>query len=258
MLVWAASLAALAARRVNRPPAARLGHAASRLAPVTYYYDLRQGERPIGSAMSAVDTTATSLVLSESFDGEFPVAGDTLRMRTRARTYLTRGLVLDSFSVTLRGDVTPVSLRGVPRAGSGVLTPTVVPVALMLTGAPAVGRAESFWMYNPLSRTVERVRVRIIADSLFSVVDSARQESVSRRWVAAHSDTVRAWSLTGSSSALTLWVDAQGMVVAATEPGGLTLTRTAYEIAFSNRRLEARAAAASARASRRVISTRSR
>lgn len=258
MLFWAASLAALAARRVNQPSTVRLGHAAGMLAPATYYYAVTQGERQVGSAVSSVDTSANNLVLSEGFDGDFPVAGGTLRMQTRSRTYLTRKLALDSFSVRLRGDVAPVLLRGAPRTRSGVLTPSVVPVALMLLGQPSVGRAESFWMYNPLSRAVERVRVRITADSLFSVVDSARLDSSSHRWVAARSDTVRGWSVTGSSSALTLWVDARGMVIAAREPGGITLTRTAYEIAFSNRQLEARAAAASARASRVGFPTRSR
>lgn len=228
------------------------------LAPVTYYYTLEQGESLVGASMSTVDTASNGYVVTERLDGAFPVAGDTLRVQGSSRTFLDRRLALDSFAIGLRGDAAPVLLRGVPRAKSGVLTPTIVPVALMLMGEPAVGRTESFWMYNPLVRGVERVTARIAADSLFTVVDSATLDPASRRWVPARSDTVRGWSITGRSPGLTLWVDVQGRVIIAREAGGLTLTRTAYEIAFSNRRIEARSASRPILSSPRAFPTRGR
>ena len=82
------------------------------------------------------------------------------------------------------------------------------------------------------SITVTRPTLRIAAESLFTVVDSAALEK-NGEWSVAHRDTVRAWRLDGVPYGLVAWVDADGRVVAA-QAGDLSATRTAFELAFRN------------------------
>ena len=98
-------------------------------------------------------------------------------------------------------------------------------------------------IFDPMSRTVRKVNLKVGKDSLFMVTDSARLDSVSGRWVKAHADTVRGWQVAGDTPMITAWVDASGRMIAASEPGGITLMRTAFEIAFENWRLETKESA---------------
>jgi transglutaminase-like putative cysteine protease len=79
------------------------------------------------------------------------------------------------------------------------------------------------------------VRIRIDAESLFVVGDSARFERSDRRWVVAREDTVRAWRLsTDGPGGFAGWVDEQGRIVRLSQTLGFDLVRTAYEVAFEN------------------------
>ncbi|HEX2723450.1 MAG TPA: hypothetical protein VHM24_11055, partial [Gemmatimonadaceae bacterium] len=87
---------------------------------------------------------------------------------------------------------------------------------------------------DPVSRRLQDVTLRIEADSLFLVADSATFDSTARRWVKARQDSLRGWRITRRSSPVTAWVDGSGRLIAASEPGGITLVRTAFELAFEN------------------------
>jgi hypothetical protein len=81
------------------------------------------------------------------------------------------------------------------------------------------------------------------------LVDSARYDSTAMQFVPALRDTVRAWNLVPTEGqGFSGWVDAQGRVVASTQPGGITIKRMAYEIAFENWRRARGSSGASARA----------
>lgn len=234
VLVWAVGLVALWRRRTDVPRVERLAQGALRLGPATYFYTVAQDGTPVGIASSAIDTTAGGFRENGTVRGRAVIYGDSQTVEASARAFLSRRFVLDSFSFSLGGDQGPLRIRGAPRGGDGVLVPTLAPMALMLSGPHTVGRSEDYWIYNPLSQRVERVTLRIAAESLFRVTDSAAFDPDRITWIPAHEDTVRAWSVTTPAHSFTAWVDAQGRVVAASEPGGLTLTRTAYEIAALN------------------------
>ncbi|HEV2642250.1 MAG TPA: hypothetical protein VGT98_06070 [Candidatus Elarobacter sp.] len=234
LVLWIGGLLALWRRHDSKPDAERLAQAALRLEPATYFYTVSQNGVPVGVASSALDTTRSGLRATDVIRARLVMYGDSQSVRGVSTAYLSRGFSLDSFALGVGGDAGPLRLRGTPHGRDGVLLPHLAPVALMLTREPRVGSSEDFWIYNPLSRQVERVTLGITAESLFTVVDSASFDSRARAWVPAHSDTVRAWSVTTPSRALAAWVDAQGRVVRATEPGGLALDRTAYEIAALN------------------------
>jgi hypothetical protein len=147
-------------------------------------------------------------------------------------------------------------------AAAPVLPPTLLPVALMLSGAPKVGRAAAYWMYNPRGEKMSRVTLHIAAESLFTVTDSATRDSAAR-WIPTHTDTVRAWSVVATGvdgrvaplggevmlqwlgvttvePEITVWVDVRGNIVSASEPGGVHLLRTTYEIAYLARDVKPR------------------
>jgi len=234
VLAWVVGLIALWKRRTDVPLAERLARGALQLGPATYFYTVAQGGAPVGIASSAIDTTAGGFREIGTARGRVVIYGDSQTVEASERAFLSRRFVLDSFSFSLGGDQGPLRIRGAPRGTGGVLVPSLAPIALMLSGPHRVGRSEDYWVYSPLSQQVERVTLRIAAESLFHVTDSAAFDPGRDTWIPAHEDTVRAWSVTTPVHSFTAWVDAQGRVVAASEPGGLTLTRTAYEIAALN------------------------
>ena len=231
VLLWAGGLIALWQRHTDVPFAERLAQGAMQLAPATYFYTVTQSGTPVGIASSAIDTIAGGFRENGWVRGRTIIYGDSQTVEASERAFLSRRLGVDSFSFALGGDQGPLTIRGAPRDSVPVFLPTLAPIALMLSGAHAVGRSQDFWLYSPLSQQVERVTLQIAAESLFHVTDSAAFDPARNTWIPAHTDTVRAWSVTTPAHAFTAWVDWQGRLVQGSEPGGLTLTRTAYEIA---------------------------
>ena len=236
ILGWIGGLGALALRRDSVPASELLARGALRLEPSTFYYTVTQNGAPIGSATSSVDTTSHGLLARDVAIVHGVFGGDSQSVTAISAAYLSRGFALDSFSFAVRSGASPIRIHGRPVTRSGVLLPTLAPVALMLTERPRVGNARALWIYNPLSRRVESVTLTIAAESLFRVVDSAAFDSVQRRWLPTHTDTIRSWKIVTPSHSISAWVDSQGRLVAAEEAGGSRLTRTAYEIATLNQK----------------------
>jgi hypothetical protein len=180
-------------------------------------------------------------------------------------------MLLRDFVIRAAGDLTPFTLRGVVQEGEDktlritssdgkakpltretipgqpVFLGTVAPLPLMLKGDPKVGDSIEVAIFNPLSRSVDSVTLRVQTDSLFLVPDSATLDSTSGRWVKVRQSSVRGWRIGNDPPALAVWVDASGRVLAADEPGGLRVSRTTYELSFTNWKLDHMAAADSAR-----------
>lgn len=260
--VWVTGLALLYRRNSTRTPEQGLTEAGLRVSPATYYYTLQQGEKQVGAASSAIDTSKTRVISVDFVRGEIPVGKQVLRLEARSEARFTRGLRLRDFMIRAVGGVTPFTLRGVMQEGEEktlrittetkgerpitqeavatkpVFVPTMSPLLLMLTKNPRVGDTARVAIFDPLSRGLREVTIRIEADSLFLVADSAGFDSTSGRWLKAHQDSVRGWRITGKASPLTAWVDASGRLLAASEPGGVSLARTAFELAFENWRID--------------------
>ncbi|MEO8192837.1 MAG: hypothetical protein ABI681_03225 [Gemmatimonadales bacterium] len=256
--VWVAGLLLLYRRNTIRTPEAALIEVGMRVSPQTYYYTLQQGEKQVGAASSAIDTTRTRVIASDFVRGEIPVGDDVLRMEARSQARFSRGMRLQEFVIRAVGDLTPFTIRGVMqesdvktlRVSSSiqgqrpivqetvvtqpVFVPTVSPLPLLLKHDPKTGDSARVAIFDPLSRRVQEVTLHVHADSLFLIADSASFDSTSGRWVKAHQDSVRGWRITGPSSPLTAWVDRSGRVIAASEPGGISLVRTTFELAFAN------------------------
>ena len=258
ILVWVAGLAFLYNRTTHRTLDQQLTEVGMRVSPETFYYTLEQAGRQVGVASSAIDTSKIRVTASDLVRGRFPVGNDTLRLEARSEARFTRGMRLRDFIIRADGDLTPFLIRGVMQEGeektlrvtteprgeraitqeaiaeAPVFIPTVAPLPLMLTRTPKIGDSVRVAMFDPVSRGLRTVTLQIEADSLFLIADSAAFDSTSNRWVKARQDSVRGWRITSKASPVTAWVDAMGRLIAASEPGGISMVRTAFELAFSN------------------------
>lgn len=238
---------------VNR----RLTEAAIRVQPATFYYSLSYRGAKIGAASSAIDTLVAALVSEEYYTGTFPSGDSLVPVSARLRSRLSRGFRLTDIALRLDRGGRSTKMTGFVQADSTlvvvddrsadpktphiiglhgpILPPGLVGVVLLLGEQPKVGLAGKFLVFDPTDATPKQQSIRVMADSLFTVVDSAGSEP-GGGWNIAHSDTVRAWWLGGDTRGLTIWVDAEGRVVEATSPNGLILRRTAFELAFDKAR----------------------
>jgi hypothetical protein len=258
LLVWVAGLAFLYNRTTHQTLDQRLTEVGMRVSPETFYYSLMQGDTQVGAASSSVDTSNKLVIASDLVRGRFPSGRDTLRIEARSEARFTRGMRLRDFLIRASGDLTPFQIRGVIQEGeektlritteprgeraitqeavvaAPVFVPTVAPLPLLLTRAPKIGDSVNISLFDPMSRSLKNVTLRIEADSLFLLADSASFDSTANKWVKAHQDSIRGWRITRRGAPLTAWVDGAGRLIAASEPGGMTMIRTAFEIAFRN------------------------
>lgn len=266
--LWLGGMAMMLHRNANRSETQQLAEVALRVQPATFYYVVERSRQQIGGASSALDTTANTLVSEEYFVGDYPgsrkrearsgtaAPAEPQAERTSARwqTRLTRGFRLTDLTIDIARASRPFSINasvqedtalfiagtkttgGYPPAHytftPPLFTPSLAPVAFMLAGPAKIGRAQVMSVFDPTTRSVTRPELRIRAESLFTVVDSAAQDAAGQ-WAPAHQDTVRAWRLDDTSRGLTTWVDAEGRLVAS-RLGDLSTIRTAFEIAFKN------------------------
>ena len=257
LILWLAGLGFLAKRELFRPIMERFQAAAFRVAPGATFYAVYQGDRQIGFASSTIDTAARELVVTDFLVANVPIGRQRRRATATTRVHLTRGLRVTRFEAGLNfesgpvratGEILPdstlvlaIAAHGEPadtqrvKLGGPVLLPTLLPLAVALGAEPEVGRQYTLPVFDPASMGARDVRLAIRAESLFVVVDSARIDPGSKRWVSALTDTVRAWQVAAQDgSGFSGWVDAHGRIVEGAQLGIFTLKRTAYEIAYYN------------------------
>lgn len=256
--LWIGGLLLFARRQIVQSPLDRLLHASLKIAPAVYYYSVELNGERIGAAMSNVDTTGKRVMTTDVFTGRYPVGRDTLEMTARAVASYSRALLLKEFSFELEGDQIPLlisgrtigdsillvmtrssndsSVRTRQRLQSPAFMPTFAPVVGFLSKDRNEGDTIHVSVFDPLTRELKLSTIQVHEDSLFQVADSAGLDRATNEWRAARTDTVRAWRLGGNGSPLTAWVDKEGRLVAASESGGITMVRTAYELAFRRRK----------------------
>ena len=250
--LWIAGMAMMMHRNANRTESQQLAEVALRVQPSTLYYTIDRDGTQVGAASSGLDTTENSLIAEEYFLGDYGSGTDPVeRTAARWQTRLTRGLHLIDLNADVTKPTKPFSMNGTVQDDTAIFiagkkvtgrpaarytftaplfNPSVASVVFMLGGETRIGRSQTMSIFDPMTRTVIRPTLRIQAESLFTVVDSAMR-GPSGEWRVAHRDTVRAWRIEGGPHGLEAWVDAEGRIVTA-RAGSYSATRTAFEIAF--------------------------
>lgn len=261
VVAWLAGLGALARRELMRGPVEKLAEAATRVNPGAVFFEVLQGDRHVGYASSTVDTARNEIQVRDVFVADVGIGGKVHRASAQSTVSLSRRLALKAFDLSFVSDSSPIRVQGKAegdsviaftiragdepgepqrlRTGGPILLPTLVPLAVALGERPKVGARLSVPIFDPAAMARRTVEVSIVAESLFTLADSARLDSTGGRWVVAKNDTVRAWQLsTESRSVAAGWVDELGRLVESRQAGGIVLRRTAYELAFENWRID--------------------
>lgn len=269
LLAWGLGVGMLVRKEFFRERSAVLAEAALRLAPGVSFFIVERDGRQVGFASTTIDTSTTTFEVVDYLIADPPTARADDRESARAAITLSRSLALRTFEVEADGRAGARAVGGRAEGdsaivfsrrqgsevadsqrvvlGGPVLLPTLVPAVAMLTSEPEVGERVVVPTFDPATRAPRDVRLRFDAESLFTLIDSARFDSTTMRFVPALLDTVRAWRLVAEDSGdFTGWVDALGRVVETTRSGGLRLRRVAYEMAFENWRRDRAAVAAGA------------
>ncbi len=269
LLAWGLGVGMLVRKEFFRERSAVLAEAALRLAPGVSFFIVERDGRQVGFASTTIDTSTTTFEIVDYLISDPPAARADDRESGRVSMTLSRSLALRTFDLEvddrdgirgLGGRAEGDSAIRFARSGDGaqadtqrvvvdgpVLLPPLVPAVAMLTSDPDVGERVAVQIFDPASGAQRDVRLRFVAESLFTLVDSARFDSSTMRFVPALLDTERAWRLEPEDSVgFSGWVDALGRVVETTRPDGLRLRRIAYEMAFENWRRDRAAAEAGA------------
>lgn len=263
LLAWAAALGALVRREFATPTTAQLEAGPILVSPWALSYAVEQNGRQVGLASVSTDTSAAGVELVERYDITLP---DSTVLTSWQETSLSRALSLKG----LHGGRTSKAggRRLLARAGADSMLHVVatrgrrgadsltVPftrdltvsgaIALRLVAAAGdlkVGQRDSFTVIRPWDAQAHRIDVRVTAESVFVLSDSAVFDSASNDWQPAQADSVRAWQLLmpNGERADTSWIDAQGRLIAATTPEGYRVIRAPFEIVHANyRRLKPR------------------
>ncbi|MEO8621598.1 MAG: transglutaminase-like domain-containing protein [bacterium] len=261
LALWIGGLGLLTHRELFRPHTEQLAEAGLRVTPgATYFAVLQKGEQ-IGFASTTVDTADGGITVADYLVADLPVAGKLHRASARTTVRLSRALRVNSFSLNVDADLTPIkaegrvfgdtllllTLKGLAgqatdtqriRLSGPILLPTLVPLAMALGDRPKVGRSYTLPIFDPTSMAAKDVRVAVQAESVFVLHDSSVVDPVSGRWHGELPDTIRAWRMaaegTTTAGGFSGWVDEQGRVVLSTQLLGLTLERRPYEVAFEN------------------------
>ncbi|HZH81152.1 MAG TPA: hypothetical protein VFD68_07595, partial [Gemmatimonadales bacterium] len=101
---WVLTLGWWVKRQVFRPAGARLAEAALSVPPGASYYRLQVGGQQVGFASSTIDTTPTTIRLTDILVLRYPAAGTLRRTAALSRAVLSRGLRLESLDAKFDGD----------------------------------------------------------------------------------------------------------------------------------------------------------
>jgi transglutaminase-like putative cysteine protease len=257
LIAWAISVAWLVKRELFRTTGELLAEAALAVPPGTVFFRLDLAGQQVGFASTTVDTAGTALRVTDVLVLEVPVLGRMRRTRARSRAVVNRALRLQTLDVVFDGDEGRLAAHGEVQGDSvlqvtlvsagdsqatrlrllqPIVLTTLLPLRLAFGGALKPGRSVATRVFDPLELAERDVRVTVAAESTLVVPDSAGFDSTTMTWTAARFDTMRAFRIEERSEGLTtnVWIDAQGRIVRVTGPVGLTLERTAYEIAYQN------------------------
>jgi len=231
------------------------------VSPAAAYYTLSVGGKTVGFASLTLDTSLTTVDVTEQLDLRLPDADTVLRIVQRSRTTFDRSLgflgtvVSRSQSgertevrATVLGDsalIWQAGPQGRPNRADTLVVmrgkaapPSALPLLVVALRTPAKGMLRKVGLVDPLRRILQQVDVAVLADSTLIVADSAALNPATSHWEPAHYDTLRAWKISrrGDGAPVTLWIDENGLPVQGELLPGLHAERQPFEVATNTYR----------------------
>lgn len=254
---WALALGWLVKREYFRSTGAKLAEAALAVPPGAVFYRLAVAGQQIGYAGTTIDTTRDTIRVADVWVMDVPALGAMHRTDARSTANASRALRMQTVDVTYDGEagrwhaaarmLTDSAMRLTLVAGGDSETtvlrmprppvlPDLLPLRVAFGGELKTGRSVRVAVFDPILLAERDVAVTVAAESTLVVPDSADYDSTAMAWVPVHFDTMQAFRLDQRAGgvASSAWIDAQGHVVRAWTPGGFTIERTAFEIAYEN------------------------
>ena len=183
LLAWVGGVGLVLARAASRSDADRLAEAALRLAPGTTFFTVEQDGRHIGYASTTIDTTLRTVIVTDQFAADLPVASQTIEASATATITLSRGLALREFDVRVETPVAPMHAVGRTEGDSAivfaldapgqpadsqrvrvrgpVVLPALIPAVAVLVRAPRVGGLVTLASFDPMTMASATLRLRI-------------------------------------------------------------------------------------------------
>lgn len=253
LLAWLASLGWLAVRRIDQTEGATLSTEASlRLSPGTVWYALYSGTTQIGNAGIALDTLSPGYRVSESISLEAPDGAALVRTTRRTQAWLGATLDLErlrsdysragrqaDWTVALSGDTVTahfgsgaLETRGISVLDEAPSAGIAMAYRLALGGGLAPGQHRSVRLLDGWPIAAGSAQIAVGRDSVLHFADSARVVGPERRWVVAHTDSVRAWAVTmvAAGGPRRLWIDHRGAISGIETPFGVRWVRTDFDL----------------------------
>ena len=257
LAAWIGALGWLFARESGQPGGTILADAERAVEPGAMFYTVSMAGVKIGFASNTVDTVPEGLLVEDRMFLEVPALGAIQRIDVRTTAHLTNTLRLQSFEAGLSGTAGRFTALG-EVVGDSLLTvelesadsrqtvrvpldepivlPAYMPLRVAFGADLEVGNTYSLRTFDPLLLQHRDVSVRVVDDSVLLVPDSAAFDSTAMEWVVARFDTVPAWRIEQTVDGVTLdsWIDGFGRVVSVSSALGISMERSAFELAFIN------------------------
>jgi hypothetical protein len=263
LLAWLVGVGFMVKRVHFRPRAELLAEAAvARVGPSASYYLLTMGGQTVGYISNTTDTAVTGITVQSNTVMALNLLGAMQQVGMSTVFNLTRTLRLQSFDASVNSPAMRFQAHGRTSGdtllevqvddGSGRVRDqrirldrplemaSLVNLRLAVGGQLEVGRSYTVRSFEPITQNLVDAVLTVTAESTMTFPDSAVLDSGTMRWVPARWDTVRAYRVTQTAMGTSFdsWIDENGDIVQASSNMGITTTRTAFEIAVQNWRLD--------------------
>ena len=247
----------LVKREYLKPRAELLEEAAARVGPSASYYALTMGGDPVGYISATTDTLADTIKVQSNWVLAIQALGSLQQVGVITVINLSRSMRLRSFDAMVNSPSSRFTMRG-QAVGDSLLDMTIdaggrpqhlqtrlsrslvlsdmVNMRLAVGGQLRTGHTYTMRVFDPITQRDGQSELSVLGESTVVYVDSAVFDSARSRWVPAHRDTVRAFhiSQTYAGSTAESWIDERGNILTASTSLGISLQRTAFEIAVEN------------------------
>ena len=259
MVAWIGALGWLVVREYRPAPESELtASTQNQLPPTTTFYALLAGADQVGFRSITTDTLPDGVRVTSRTDIDVPLPLVPRRLLTTTESLYDQRFRLLGFTTTVSGEAgqqtlvatveadsllsVVISGRGqtkqdtiVRRLPPGALLPDAVSIGLATGGKLKAGAITRVPVLDPVELTLSEWTIRVSAESVFVVPDSAVSDSASGAWIPAGLDTIQTvradWVEYGMP--VRAWIDRGGAVIARETPLGLTERRGPFEIVNS-------------------------